>query len=236
MSRLTFLITAGPTQEPLDPVRYLSNYSSGKMGYALATAAKKKGHQVILISGPTSLPIPKGVKLIRVKTAREMYRAVFKLFSKADVIIKTAAVADYRPLHVASQKIKKTGKSISIKLVPNPDILKQLGQKKKKHQLLVGFAAETKNSLQNARKKLIQKNCDWIVLNDVGKPGIGFGSDQNEVTLLPCKGKPIRLARASKKKIASEILNIILQNHGSLRLRRTGMTAQNKYMALRIPF
>ncbi len=211
MSRLTFLITAGPTQEPLDPVRYLSNYSSGKMGYALAKASQKEGHRVILISGPTSLPIPKGVKLIRVKTAREMYQAVFKHFAQADVIIKTAAVADYRPARVSLQKIKKTGKPISIKLVPNPDILKKLGQKKKKHQLLVGFAAETKNSLENARKKLIQKNCDWIVMNDVGKPGIGFGADDNAVTLLPRMGKPICLPCASKEKIASEILTIILQ-------------------------
>lgn len=214
MSLLTFLITAGPTQEPLDPVRYLSNYSSGKMGYALARAAIKKGHKVILVSGPTSLSPPPGVKLIAVKTGLEMYRAVLKHFRKADVIIKTAAVADYRPEKILRQKIKKTGKPLFLKLIPNPDILKELGKKKRKNQLLVGFAAETQNGLHHARKKLMGKNCDWIVLNDVGKRGIGFGSDRNEVILIPRNGKPVPLRKASKEKIASQILKHLLKSQG----------------------
>lgn len=206
---MTFLITAGPTQEPIDPVRYLSNRSSGKMGYALAKAARQMGHRVVLVSGPTPLAAPKGIKLIPVTTAMEMRRAVMKNFRKADVIIKVAAVADYRTAVSAKEKIKKTGRAMTLKLIPNPDILKEVGRKKRKNQILVGFAAETERGLPNAAKKLREKKCDWIVLNNVSKKGIGFGSDENEVTLLSKKGRIIPLGRASKDRLASRIVRII---------------------------
>jgi phosphopantothenoylcysteine decarboxylase/phosphopantothenate--cysteine ligase len=209
--RLTFLITAGPTQESFDPVRYFTNHSSGKMGYALATTAKKMGHNVILISGPTALAKPQGVQFIPVITAKEMYTAVMKNFGKADVILKVAAVADYRPIHVAKQKIKKFGKFLTIHLILNPDILKELGKKKRANQILVGFAAETRNGLHYAQKKLKEKNCDWIVLNNVSKKGIGFGAEENEVTLLSRSGNKFSLNRASKKAIAQQILQNIIE-------------------------
>ncbi|MBI2338837.1 MAG: bifunctional phosphopantothenoylcysteine decarboxylase/phosphopantothenate--cysteine ligase CoaBC [Deltaproteobacteria bacterium] len=210
MSKLTFLITAGPTQEPIDPVRYLSNRSSGKMGYALAKAARAAGHHVVLISGPTSLTSPSGIKFIPVTTALEMRRAVMKNFRSADVIVKVAAVADYRPSRMQNKKIKKTGKPMTLKLVPNPDILKELGRKKRKNQILVGFSAETDRGLPNAAEKLREKRCDWIVLNNVSKKGIGFGSDENEVTLLSKNGRILPLGRASKDKLAKRILEVIL--------------------------
>lgn len=210
MSQLNFLITAGPTQEPIDPVRYLSNYSSGKMGYALARAARIKGHRVILISGPTALSKPKGVKSIDVITAREMYSAVMKNYRKADIIIKVAAVADYRPQNVSKSKIKKTKKNLNLKLVCNPDILKELGKKKRKNQVLVGFAAETSGGFKNAFKKLKEKNCDWIVLNQVGKKGTGFGSDFNKVILLARNGMGLGLKKGRKTDLASKIINIII--------------------------
>lgn len=212
MPRLTILITAGPTREPIDPVRYISNHSSGKMGYALASASQKMGHKVILISGPTSLPIPGGVKRIDVKTAREMHASTLRHFQSADVIIGVAAVADYRPVKIPAKKIKKTGHSITLKLIPNPDILADVGLRKKKNQILVGFAAETDSLFQNAKKKLRAKNCDWIVANRVGLKGVGFGSDQNRVTLLGKKGEFIRLKKMSKTKISQQILKIILKN------------------------
>lgn len=206
---MNFLITAGPTEEPIDPVRYLSNRSSGKMGYALAKAARRMGHRVLLVSGPTSLSSPNGIKRIMVTTALEMHRVVMKNFKSADVIMKVAAVADYRPMRPAKKKIKKTGMGMTLKLVPNPDILKELGRKKRKNQLLVGFAAETDRGLPNAAKKLREKKCDWIVLNNVSKKGTGFGSDQNEVTLLSRNGRILPLGRASKEILASRIVRII---------------------------
>lgn len=210
MTKLRFLITAGPTQEPIDPVRYLSNYSSGKMGYALAEAALQKGHHVTLISGPTSLVKPTKAHVIPVTTALEMHRAVMKHYRKADVIIKTAAVADYRPVKQAKQKIKKSKKGITLKLVRNPDILFELGTRKHKNQILVGFAAETRQIHRNALHKLKKKNCDWIVLNNVARKGIGFGSDYNKVFLLSQKGRMIPLPRMTKKNLASKIINVIL--------------------------
>lgn len=210
MRRLTILITAGPTQEPIDPVRYLSNRSSGKMGYALAEAAQKRGHRVILISGPVSLSCPARVKLILVTTALDMYKEVMKHFRASDVIIKTAAVADWRPARFSGKKIKKGQKTLNLKLIPNPDILKRVGKIKGKNQLLVGFAAETDRPLFHAQQKLLQKKCDWIVLNDVSQKGIGFESDQNQVTLLSRGGQKINLPRMSKKKLAKKILEVIL--------------------------
>ncbi len=210
MNRPTLLITAGPTQEPIDPVRYISNRSSGKMGYALAEAAKKRGYQVILISGPTHLSPPKGIKTILVSTALDMHKAVMKWHKQADVIIKTAAVADYRMAKIEKKKIKKTKNRMTLTLVKNPDILKELGHKKRKDQILIGFAAETHQPLAHAKKKLIEKKCDWIVLNNVAQKGIGFGATQNKVTLLSKEGKITPLPQADKTKLAFRILQQII--------------------------
>jgi len=214
MRHLTFLITAGPTQEPLDPVRYLSNRSSGKMGYALAAAARRLGHKVILVSGPVALDAPRRVKLIRVTTASEMSREVLRHASNADVIVMVAAVADFRPAKIPRFKIKKTGGPLTLRLAPTPDILSALGKRKRKNQILVGFAAETSNTLANARKKLRQKNCDWIVLNRIDRKGSVFGSDSNKATLLSRDGDVTSLPHASKKVLAANILRSILRGSG----------------------
>jgi len=181
------------------------------MGYALASAALKMGHRVILITGPTSLSPPKKAKTIHVTTAGEMHRAVIKHFPKADVIIKVAAVADYRPAKRAPKKIKKTQLTLTLKLVKNPDILKELGQKKNPHQILVGFAAETNNAKKNALKKLKEKNCDWIVLNSVAGKNKGFESDYNETTLLSARGHEIHWGKTLKTVLASRIISLLLK-------------------------
>lgn len=208
--KLSILITAGPTVEAIDPVRYLTNHSSGKMGYALAKAAVDLGHKVILISGPTGLVPPRGCRVITVESARAMEQAVLKHFAKSQVIIKTAAVADYRPVSIHSQKIKKTGATLMLRLVRNPDILKQLGMRKRADQTLIGFAAETQKLIKNAEKKIYEKNLDWIVLNDVSRKDIGFGSDQNAVTLISKNGLRIAFAKQDKMKLANALLKIIL--------------------------
>jgi phosphopantothenoylcysteine decarboxylase / phosphopantothenate---cysteine ligase len=208
---MIFLITAGPTIEAIDPVRYLSNHSSGKMGYALAASALKKKHQVILVTGPTHIAPPKRAVVYQVKTALEMYKTVLKLAPKADVIIKSAAVADYRPVKVASLKIKKKNKNLILKLVKNPDILLALGKKKKKNQILVGFSAETDHVMQNGLDKMKRKNCDWMVVNNVAKKDIGFNSDLNEATLFSKAGQKILFRKTSKKQLASLLINTILR-------------------------
>lgn len=206
------LITAGPTEEAIDPVRFLSNHSSGKMGYALAIAAKKRGYRVILITGPTKLPPPRGIKVIRVTTAREMLHAVMQNYKKAALIIKSAAVADYRPMSAPRHKIKKKKKTISLRLTRNPDILRELGKRKKRGQVLAGFAAETASPLKNGFLKLKNKNCDWMIVNDVSKKGIGFGLDENEITLLSSKGVIVPLKRSSKISLAFKILDILTEH------------------------
>lgn len=206
----TILITAGPTQEPLDPVRYLSNRSSGKMGYALAQAAIGRGARVILISGPVSLNPPAGAEVIHVRTAAEMRDAVFANLDPATVVIKCAAVADFRPSTEARQKIKKTSARISLELDPTPDILAELGRRRG-DRLLIGFAAETENLEQEARRKLESKNCDMVVANLVGQSETGFESDVNEVALLLRTGEFIELPRASKREVAERILSQILR-------------------------
>ncbi len=207
---LKVMVTAGPTQEPLDPVRYFSNYSSGKMGYALARAAKARGGEVILVSGPTSLTPPAGANFKEVKTAREMYRVVTSLSAEMDIIIKAAAVADYRPLRTEIHKIKKSA-FMEIKLEKNPDILKTLGEKKRKGQTLVGFAAETQDLLDNAAKKLYEKNLDLIVVNDVSQPGAGFAVDTNAVKLLLPGGFVEDIPLAPKDEVAHKILDKITE-------------------------
>lgn len=204
----TVLVTAGGTQEGIDPVRYIGNRSSGKMGYALAQAALEAGARVILISAPVKLNPPAGVDVVPVESAAEMYRAVFEYFPDCDVVIKAAAVADYRPVHTAEHKIKKTGAELQLTLVPNPDILLELG-KVKGDKLLVGFAAETEDLLQNAASKLQRKNADMLVANDVTKPGAGFGSETNLVTIFYADGRRESLPLMSKLEVAREIVNRI---------------------------
>lgn len=206
----TILITAGPTREPLDPVRYLSNRSSGKMGYALARAALDRGARVILISGPVSLNPPAGAEVIHVQTAAEMRDAVFANLEPATVVIKCAAVADFRPSIQSERKIKKTSARISLELDPTPDILAELGRKRG-DRLLIGFAAETDNLREEAWRKLETKNCDMVVANLVGQSDTGFESDTNEVLLALRTGEFIPLERASKREIADRIVSQILK-------------------------
>jgi phosphopantothenoylcysteine decarboxylase/phosphopantothenate--cysteine ligase len=201
----TVLVTAGPTQEPLDTVRFISNPSSGKMGYALAEAARQRGAEVILVSGPSSLPSPAGVACLRVRTALEMREAVLDAYEKADVVIKAAAVSDYRPKQALPYKVKKSSEVQTIELVRNPDILAELGQRKGQ-RVLVGFAAETEDLLANAQKKVMAKNLDLIVVNDVGKEEIGFRSDDNKVLIVYADGRIEDLPKMSKGRLAHEIL------------------------------
>jgi phosphopantothenoylcysteine decarboxylase/phosphopantothenate--cysteine ligase len=205
----TVLITAGPTQEPLDPVRFLSNRSSGKMGYALAAAAHARGARVILVSGPVNIPAPGGVTLVPVRTAVEMRDAVFANLEPATIIVKAAAVADFHRSKAPDQKMKKTAARISLELDPTPDILSELG-KKKGDRLLIGFAAETENLKAEARRKLEAKGADMIVGNLVGQE-LGFESDQNEVVLALRSGEFIELPKASKREIADGILDQVLR-------------------------
>jgi phosphopantothenoylcysteine decarboxylase/phosphopantothenate--cysteine ligase len=206
----TVLITAGPTQEPLDPVRFVSNRSSGKMGYALADAAAERGAHVILIAGPTQLSDPAGVTVEHVRTAVEMRRAVFQHLNQSTIIVKAAAVADYHVPEVPRHKIKKTATRWSLELDPTPDILAELGQKKG-DRLLIGFAAETDNLIEEARRKLQTKHCDMVVGNLVGQEGTGFESDQNEVVLVLRTGETIPLPRVPKREIADLIFSQVLR-------------------------
>ncbi|MBZ5633971.1 MAG: bifunctional phosphopantothenoylcysteine decarboxylase/phosphopantothenate--cysteine ligase CoaBC [Acidobacteriia bacterium] len=209
----TVLITAGPTQEPLDPVRYLSNRSSGKMGYALAEAASERGARVILVSGPVTLAAPalsSGIELIPVRTAVEMRQAVMDHLEQATLVIKAAAVADYHRANPPQQKVKKTAARLSLELDPTPDILAEVGRKKG-DRLLVGFAAETENLIEEARRKMQSKNCDMVVANLVSQPGIGFDSDENEVTLVLRTGETIPVERASKSAIAHRIFDEMIK-------------------------
>lgn len=202
----TVLVTAGPTEEPIDPVRFISNRSSGKMGYALAQAAAARGARVILVSGPVNLIEPYGVRVVRVRTAREMRKAVLEHLEEATIIVKAAAVADYHVARVPEHKIKKTAMRLSLELEPTPDILAEVGQKKG-DRLLIGFAAETENLVAEARRKLESKNCDMVVANLVGPEETGFGADDNEVTLVMRTGEVVRLPRASKLEVAGAIFD-----------------------------
>jgi phosphopantothenoylcysteine decarboxylase/phosphopantothenate--cysteine ligase, prokaryotic len=199
------LVTAGGTQEPLDPVRYLGNRSSGRMGFAIAQALQEAGAETILVSAPTDLPTPMGVTRIPVQTALEMFDAVSSRFSAVDVVIKAAAVADYRPAVQAEQKIKKDGSSRTLELIPNPDILAELGRRKTT-QVLVGFAAETENLLANAENKMRRKNVNLLVANDVTKPGAGFGSLTNIVSFLFPDGRKIDFPQMSKHEVAQHLV------------------------------
>jgi phosphopantothenoylcysteine decarboxylase/phosphopantothenate--cysteine ligase len=197
-----FLITAGPTREPIDPVRYISNRSSGKMGYAIAEAALAEGHDVTLISGPVNLEAPHDANLISVSTSDEMFEAVHRHADQCNVCVLCAAVADYKPANVSSTKIKKRGANFSLKLIPARDILDSLGHRQERQFVLVGFAAETDHLEENATKKLRAKNCDIIVANDVSGADLGMESAFNEVTILFRDGEKTKICRAPKTIIA----------------------------------
>jgi phosphopantothenoylcysteine decarboxylase/phosphopantothenate--cysteine ligase len=207
---LTVLITAGPTCEDLDPVRFLTNRSSGKMGYAVAEAAARRGARVILVSGPTSLDAPAGVHRIDVRTADEMHRAVAEKFPECSIAIFAAAVADYRPVAKSEQKIKRDKEPATLSLQPTTDILASMA-KNKGDRLIVGFAAETQGVAENARKKLVAKNADMIVANDVTAEGAGFDHDTNIVTLFARDGRDLPLPRMSKSEVAQRILDEVLR-------------------------
>ena len=208
------LITAGGTKERIDPVRYISNDSSGKMGYALAEDAVKKGAEVILISATTALPVPNSVKIEYVESAREMQEKVLNHFSSVDIAIMVAAVSDYRVKEPATQKMKKTDDEdeITLTLVKNPDILKKLGSLKKEGQTVIGFAAETHQVIEFAKQKLVKKNADFIIANDVSDQSIGFGADMHQVTILSKTGEEILLPKVSKHLLAKEIWNHLVPN------------------------
>jgi len=200
------LVTAGRTEEPLDPVRYISNRSSGKMGYAIAEVAQRRGAKVTLISGPSNLTAPVGINFIPVQKAEEMYSAVKSHFGKADVLIMSAAVSDFVPSIISPDKIKRKDQEMVIKLKPSMDILKEMG-KRKKEKILVGFSLETENEIKNSKRKLVEKNLDLIVVNNPNVPGAGFEVDTNQVILIDKKGKVERLPLLSKKEAAERVLD-----------------------------
>jgi phosphopantothenoylcysteine decarboxylase/phosphopantothenate--cysteine ligase len=205
----TVLVTAGPTREAIDPVRYLSNRSSGKMGYELAQAAARRGAEVILVSGPAALETPPGVKRVDVCTAEEMHRAVLEELPRATVVIKAAAVADYRPAKAQNSKIKSKA-PFRLELEPTADILADVARQKG-DRIVVGFAAETERVAENAREKLAAKNADLIVANDVTLPGAGFDADTNEVTFYARDGREQSLERMSKREVAERVLDEVLR-------------------------
>jgi phosphopantothenoylcysteine decarboxylase/phosphopantothenate--cysteine ligase len=204
----TVLITAGPTREKIDPVRYLTNRSSGRMGYALAEAALRRGARVLLVSGPTSLTSPGAAEITRVESTEEMRDAVLKLLPQATIVIKTAAVSDYRPKNAAGQKIKRKG-PMTLELEATPDILKELSLQKGS-QIVVGFAAETENVLENARQKLVSKNLDAIVVNDVSREGVGFDSDRNAVTIIS-RDEVVEVPETTKWEVAQRVLDQVVR-------------------------
>ena len=205
----TVLVTAGPTVERLDPVRFITNRSTGKMGYAIAEAAARRGAQVVLASGPVNLDVPKGVKRISVESSSELCKVVLEQAENADIVIQAAAPADYTPETVSDQKIKKTGEALVLRLKPTTDIAKELGRRKRKGQILVAFAAETEHMIENARGKLEKKNADMVVANDVTRPGAGFAGNTNIVTLVT-RDTAEELPQLSKTEVAETILDRVI--------------------------
>lgn len=213
MTGVKVLVTAGPTVEKIDPVRYITNHSSGKMGYALAEAAANRGADVTLISGPVNLEPPMFVKTVKVESAKDMYNAVTDAFFDCDILIKAAAVADYTPEAVSDEKIKKNDGTLSLALSKTKDILKAVGQLKKNNQFVCGFSMETSNLVENSKKKLASKNCDMIVANNLKDDGAGFGVDTNKVTILT--NDSVRsLDVLSKKEVAAQVLDEIMKRYG----------------------
>lgn len=217
LSGVRLLVTAGSTIEPLDPVRYFTNRSTGKMGYAIAEAAQMRGAHVTLVTGPSKVPVPAGVESVKVETAIEMYDTVMARLDNQELVIGTAAVADYRPKVRHAQKVKKQDGPLIVEFVRNPDILMEVGKRKQANQLVVGFAAETENVLQNARGKLEKKNADMIVANDVSREDAGFGVDTNVVTFVLPEGDE-HLPLMTKREVADRLLDRILQ----VRAERSG--------------
>lgn len=211
MKGLKVLVTAAGTREPIDPVRFVGNRSSGKMGYAIAQTAAERGAEVLLVTGPSSLEIPANVKAKKVESTQEMLEACLAAYENVDIVIKAAAVADYRPRDVADQKIKKKNDdALTVVMDKNPDILKELGSRKQQ-QILVGFAAETQNLLENAKEKIIKKNLDMIVANDVTAAGAGFNADTNIVKFLFPDGQVMSLEQMPKKEVAERLLDTVMQ-------------------------
>jgi len=206
----SILVTAGPTLEPIDPVRFIGNRSSGKMGYAIAEAAIRRGARVTLVSGPTAINPPAVAEFVPVETTQQMRDAVVVRFPDASVVIKAAAVADYRPRQTASRKIKRAGNALTLELEPAADILAELGAHRFEKQILIGFAAETENVIENARGKLAAKHIDAIVVNDVSKPGIGFNSDRNAVTIITAEDS-LQVAESSKFDVAQRVLDTVVR-------------------------
>jgi len=206
----SILVTAGPTLEPIDPVRFIGNRSSGKMGYAIAEAAIRRGARVTLVSGPTAINPPAVAEFVPVETTQQMRDAVVVRFPDASVVIKAAAVADYRPRQTASRKIKRAGNALTLELEPTADILAELGAHRFEKQILIGFAAETENVIENARGKLAAKHIDAIVVNDVSKPGIGFNSDRNAVTIITAEDS-LQVAESSKFDVAQRVLDTVVR-------------------------
>jgi phosphopantothenoylcysteine decarboxylase/phosphopantothenate--cysteine ligase len=200
----TVLITAGPTREKIDPARYLTNRSSGRMGYAVAEAALRRGARVLLVSGPTSLTPPGAAEVTRVESAEQMRAAVLNLLSQATIVIKTAAVSDYRAKSISTQKLKRKGPMV-LELEPTADILKEISSRKQS-QIIIGFAAETENVLENARQKLASKQLDAIVVNDVSREGVGFDSDRNQVTIIT-NDEVIEVPETTKWEVAQRVLD-----------------------------
>jgi phosphopantothenoylcysteine decarboxylase/phosphopantothenate--cysteine ligase len=226
----SILVTASRTEEPLDPVRYLSNRSSGKMGYAIAQEAYERGARVTLISGPSNLPILTGLNFVQVKTAKEMLSSVRSSFRKADALIMSAAVADFSPAVISKEKIKRGEEEIVLKLKPTVDILKEMG-KSKREKILVGFSLETEDEIKNAKKKLAEKNLDLIVVNNPNVPGAGFEVDTNQVILIDKHGKVEKLPLLSKKEVASKILDKVslLLRVSSKRVAKTKTRKKSTY-------
>jgi phosphopantothenoylcysteine decarboxylase/phosphopantothenate--cysteine ligase len=213
------LITGGPTQEPIDPIRFITNHSTGKMGYALAKMARRRGAEVILVTGPSSLPIPRrDIETLPVQTAEEMRKAVLNHLKGCSIVIMAAAVSDYRPMVMSEKKLKKSEFSLSLELERTKDILEEIG-KNKGDRILIGFAAETEELIANAKKKLIEKNLDFIVINDVTKPGAGFGADTNQVKIIYSSGEVKDLPLMPKEEVSQfildDVINLLKERKGS---------------------
>jgi phosphopantothenoylcysteine decarboxylase/phosphopantothenate--cysteine ligase len=209
LSDETILVTAGPTREPIDPVRYISNRSSGKMGYAIAEAAARRGARVVLVSGPVALKPPRDVEVVNVETAEQMRNAVLKHAREATVIVKAAAVGDYRVKNAADHKIKRNANDVTLELTANPDIVAEVASRRADvRQIIIGFAAETDNTVENARRKLVSKGLDAVVLNDVSQPGIGFDSERNAVTIITPE-RQIEVPETTKSEVAARVLDVV---------------------------
>ncbi|HMO62705.1 MAG TPA: bifunctional phosphopantothenoylcysteine decarboxylase/phosphopantothenate--cysteine ligase CoaBC [Ferruginibacter sp.] len=206
------LVTAGPTYEAIDPVRFIGNHSSGKMGIAIATVLQSRGAEVILVLGPTKEPVPTGIQVIQVRSSEEMFNACADLFPDMDIAVMSAAVADYKPVSVADKKIKKQTQNLTLELEKTKDILKHLGTLKKDHQKLIGFALETDNEKQHALSKLQSKNADMIVLNSMNDAGAGFGYDTNKISIFTSKGQEYNFETKSKKEVAVDIVEAIIHD------------------------